>query len=64
MSLVVNTKQQELEPNSKAAPQAVAASRKQKAPGTRVGTAEDWRSGDTKGTREKSGRGKALRDGR
>jgi hypothetical protein len=35
-----------------------------KAPGTRVGTIEDWRAGDTKEAGEKSGRGKSLRDGR
>lgn len=62
-----STKQEELGHSSKAVRRPVAAaSRKsdRKVPGTRVGTVEDWRGGDTKGTRETSPCGKRLRDGR
>jgi hypothetical protein len=67
MSVITDTKQQELENGSKAVRRPVAtASRKsdRKVAGTRVGTVEDWRGGDTKATRETSPRGKTLRDGR
>lgn len=65
MPVLVNTKQHEFKNSSELAPRSpAAASRTRKAPGTRVGTAEDWRSGYTKGTHNKSERGKGLRDGR
>lgn len=67
MSVITDTKQQELKNTSKAVRRPVAAaSRKsdRKAPGTRVGTVEDWRGGDTNATRETSPRGKTFRDGR
>jgi hypothetical protein len=67
MSVIRDTKQQELENSSReVAGPVAAASRKsdRKVPGTRVGTIEDWRGGDTKGTRETSPCGKGLRDGR
>jgi hypothetical protein len=66
MSVSKHTTQEELG-NSKLqvrGPEAAASRNSQrKAPGTRVGTIEDWRGGDTKGVGEKSPRGKSLRDG-
>lgn len=67
MSVRKDTKQQDLENSSKEVRgQITVATRKSgtKMAGTRVGTIEDWRSGDTKRAGEKSVRGKSLRDGR
>ena len=67
MSVITDTKRQEFENDAQEVRRPVAgASRNshRKVAATRVGTAEDWRAGDTKGTREKSGCGKRLRDGR
>jgi hypothetical protein len=67
MSVRQNTKQEELGNSSKEVREPIAAARRMygaKMPGTRAGTAEDWRAGGTKKTGEKSERGKRLRDGR
>ena len=60
-----NTKQT-LENSSKGskAVAVVAARKPGKMAGTRMGVLDDWREGGAKGTGEKSGLGKRLRDGR
>ena len=67
MSVRQNTKQEELGNRSNEVCEPIAAAGRKyaaKRPGTRAGTAEDWREGGAKRTGEKSERGKRVRDGR
>ena len=64
---VKNTKHQVLGESAMKVPGSIASvsqKRGTKAPGTRIGTLDDWREGSRKGSGESSERGKRLRDGR